>query len=323
MPERFFASEIVSEKTQKSISLKSQPYLTAEIGLNHNNDIELAQKLIREAAKAGADGVKFQSYTTDLFINKNEPKIKELYQIFQKYELSKEAHSILQKTAHDEGIDFFSTPLSIDWVKNLNELNVPFFKIASGDINNFQLILEILKTNKPVIISTGAASLDEIEKTSALCRLWPNINAVFLHCVSMYPVEKKSLNLINIAYLSERLNALTGFSDHSIGYEAAFAAVSTGAVFIEKHFTFDKNLPGPDHKLSADPSELKILREKINMAHDMRGELKKSALPEETKADFFGKRSLYNIDGKLTAMRPRQEHLPKDSDFLIFKINQD
>ena len=139
----------------------------------------------------------------------------------------------------------------------------------------------------------------------------------------MYPADKKSLNLVNIPYFAEKLNALTGFSDHTPDIDAAFAAVALGAVFIEKHFTLDKNLDGPDHILSSNPDELKRLRQKINMAFEMRGERKTTPLPEEIKSDFYGKRSLYQIDGKLIAMRPRQKDLPRDSDFISLMLNQD
>ncbi|MDH5718098.1 MAG: N-acetylneuraminate synthase family protein [Spirochaetia bacterium] len=317
----FFSLEISSTFSNKKISKNALPYLTAEIGLNHNNDIELGKKLISEAKKNGADGVKFQSYSTDLFIDSANNEVKFLYNIFKAYELDYKSHEILKQTANDEGIDFFSTPLSIDWIEPLLKLQIPFYKIASGDINNFQLISKVIQTQKPLILSTGSASISEIEKIAEYLKINMIKDCIFLHCVSIYPTPFEKLNLINISYLEKKLKALIGFSDHSIGEDAAFAAVSSGAVLIEKHFTIDNNLPGPDQKLSATPEILKKIREKINKAYYMKGEKKQNALSEELKSDFFGKRSLYEKNGQFIALRPRVPHLPKDSDYIEKNFN--
>jgi sialic acid synthase SpsE len=290
--------------------------LIAEIGLNHNKDIELAQKMIREAASCGANAVKFQSYTTDLFINNQAPEAMALYNLFKKYELNYVDHEILQDEAKKVGIDFISTPLTIDWVENLTRLKTPFIKIASGDINNYLLLKEVVKKKVPVIVSTGNSSIGDIDSAAAFFKIFQKKDVIFLHCISEYPADAHVLNLSTIPFLRERLQVLTGFSDHSEGSDAAFASVMLGAVVIEKHFTLDKKLPGPDHSISATPQELSEVRKKIDLAHVMRGEPRNEPYHEEKGGDVLGKRSIYNINGKLIPMRPRKQGLPKDSDYL-------
>lgn len=312
----FFLSKIHSQYSSNIISRSNRPYLIAEIGLNHNKDMDLAQKMIQAAAGAGANAVKLQSYTTDLFINNKIQGAQGLYAIFKKFELSYIEHSHLQEEARKVGIDFISTPLTVDWVDNLTQLKVPFLKIASGDINNYYILKEVAKKKVPVIVSTGNSKISEIENAAAFFKIYGKKDLVFLHCISEYPASNHILNLSTIPFLSDRLSALAGFSDHTMGSEAAFASVMLGAVIIEKHFTLDKNLPGPDHIISSTPDELREIRKKIDLAHLMRGEPRSEPYGEEKAGDVLGKRSIYNINGKLIPMRPRSQGLPKDSDFL-------
>jgi len=314
----FFLNKIHSQFSSHIISSKNRPYLIAEIGLNHNKDVDLAQQMIREAASCGANAVKFQSYTTDLFINSQVREAQQLYDIFKKYELNFTEHEMLREEAKKFGIDFISTPLTLDWVTHLVQLKTPFIKIASGDINNFLLLKEVSKKNIPVIISTGNSSLDEIDKAAAFFTLCGKKDVIFLHCISQYPANVQVLNLSTIPFLFERIGALCGFSDHTEGSDAAFAATLLGAVVIEKHFTLDRNLEGPDHCISATPAELSEIRQKIDIAHVMRGEPRSEPYGEESGGDILGKRSLYKIDGKIVPMRPRKQGLPKDSD--IFEL---
>lgn len=326
MNNNFFSQEIAvasstkatNEPVARKISLHSRPYLVAEIGINHDGNTKQGLELIERAAESGADAVKFQSYTADDFINKEVATVSQLHEIFARVELSVEQHEQFAFKAHSLGLDFFSTPLTLDWVAVLKKLHVPFLKVASGDVNNFQLLTEIVRAKIPVFHSTGAASFAEIERAAAFYRQMNMADVIFFHCVSLYPTPAEKLNLETIFHLRNRLSALIGFSDHSQGTWAAFAAVSNGAVAVEKHFTASHDLPGPDHKISAEPQEFKKLREKIDLAFVMRGEAKVEALDDETKNDFYGKRSLYNTSSKgLLAMRPRQEGLPKDSDFYL------
>lgn len=312
----FFLPKIHSQFSSYIISKSNRPYLIAEIGLNHNKNMELAVKTIQTAAECGANAVKFQSYSIDSFINKDAPGVQALYSIFKKLELNFMEHNVLRDEAKKAGIDFISTPLTTDWVENLFSLKVPFFKIASGDINNYMLLKEIVKKNIPAIVSTGNSKLSEIESAAAFFRLYDKKDVIFLHCISEYPTSTHNLNLSTIPFLEQQFGILPGFSDHTIGSDAAFGAVNLGAVVIEKHFTMDKNLPGPDHKISSNPEELRDLREKIDLAYEMRGEPRLEPYMEEKNSDVLGKRSIYNINGKIIAMRPRKSGLPKDSDFL-------
>jgi len=311
-----FSKTLTSQFSKKIISKKHKPYLVAEIGLNHNNDLDLAKKMIDAAFQGGANAVKFQSYITKEFIHPDIKKVDELFRIFQKYQLSLEGHFVLSDFSKEIGIDFFSTPLSLSWVKFLYQLEVPFFKIASGDVNNFQLLEKVVQYDIPIIISLGAAHLYEIDKLQKYLLKNNKTNVLFNHCVSMYPTPMNKLNLEKISFLENRLNALIGFSDHTEGWLASFSAVISGAVAIEKHFTLDKNLDGPDHKMSSTPDELSMIRKKIDEAYEIRGSSKDFPNKEELESDYYGKRSLYQINNETLALRPRHPKLSKDSDWI-------
>ena len=314
----FFDQQLYSPNSSKIISAERPPYLIAEIGLNHNKDVNLAKEMIEAAAETGADAVKFQSYTVDSFIAKKEPKMNELYEIFKKYELDEDEHYEIKDFAEICGVDFISTPLTTEWVKDLVDLKVPFLKVASGDLNNYLLLKEIAKYNTPVIISTGNSTLDNIQDCAAFFRLHNKKNIMFLHCISIYPAPLDELMLGTIQTIKNSLGVVTGYSDHSTGFDAAFAAVSIGAVAVEKHFTIDKNLPGPDHSISAEPEEFKSIREKMNLAYDMCRNSRVEPLVGESESDYFGKRSIYNVKGKPVAMRPRKRGLLQDDEY--FKL---
>lgn len=301
---------------QQKIGIGYKPYLIAEIGLNHNINKKIISDTIKAAKKSGANAVKFQSYTTDLFINRSDEKIHFLYDIFEQLELTLELHNYAANQATKFEIDFFSTPLTSDWVVHLKKMKVPLFKIASGDVNNFQLLNSVCKEKNPLIISTGAASIDEIDSLINFLKLKQKKNVILNHCVSLYPTPLEKTNLINIEFLQQRYDIPIGFSDHTEGSDAAFIASAMGAVAIEKHFTLDKNLEGPDHKMSNDMADLQLLRQKIDMGFNMRGSQKKQALIEEIQGDYYGKRSLYDVKGDIVAQRPRVKYLPQDKDYL-------
>lgn len=315
MPEdnSFFQKEI--KFAGLNVNVSSKPLLVAEIGLNHNGDTETARKMISAAAKNGANAVKFQSYRTDYFIHPTDPDVEVLRDIFRKYELNFEQHQILASTAEEEGIGFFSTPLNVDWIGKLVSLNTCAIKIASGDINNFSLLLEAVKFQLPLIISTGAAGKNETGRVVDFLKKNNKKNVIFLHCISLYPATEEKINLSAINSLRNLTEALCGFSDHTTGDMAAFGAVMCGAVMVEKHFTLDHSMEGPDHKLSADPQMLLSIRKKMDHAWQMRGDGNIEPLEEELRSDFYGKRSLYKINGNWIALRPRRPGLPLDSDF--------
>ncbi len=288
---------------KKIITRNSKPYLIAEIGLNHNNDLQIGKQTIIAAKKAGADAVKFQSFVTSDFVSESEADAKFLYDIFKKYELSKELHISFKKIAEDEGLDFFSTPLDIRSVKLLKSLGVNILKIASGDIVNLPLLLAAMKTKLPMIVSTGAALPEEVSRALSLFKKY-DYPIALLHCVSLYPTPPEKANLYSIPFYLDTTPYVVGFSDHTAGILAPAMAVALGASIIEKHFTLDKNLDGPDHGISMDPAGLMLLRSEIDLAYQMRGDYGKNVHPEETNGWYFGRRSLYKRGNEILAMRP-------------------
>ena len=283
-------------------SLKST-YLIAEIGVNHNGEMEMAKKLIDKAVDCGANAVKFQSYNSEKLASKETPKVK--YQVLnaidlneshqdmlKKYELSEKDHYYLNDYCLSKKIDFLSTPYDVDNAVLLNKINVKMFKIASADIVDYQLHRFISKTSKPVIISTGMSSIDDIEKALTFYDKKKS-SIVLLHCVSNYPCSIESINLNSINYLKKHFNLPIGFSDHSSENTASILSIAMNAKIIEKHFTLDKNLPGPDHKASADPKELKSLIIDIRKTEKLLGSYSKSAQEEELEMRKISRKSIY------------------------------
>ncbi|TGL54902.1 N-acetyl neuraminic (sialic) acid synthetase [Leptospira ognonensis] len=287
----------------KTLTRNSKPYLIAEIGLNHNNDLEIGKKTIQAAKAAGADAVKFQSYVTEDFISKTESDARFLYDIFKTYELSKTYHEEFKKVSEDEGLDFFSTPLDTASVEMLTTVGVPVLKIASGDIVNLQLLQKAMSTKLPLIVSTGAALPEEVMRAISLFKE-NDYPICLMHCVSLYPTPADKANLRSIPFFLDTTPYVIGFSDHTAGTLAPAIAVGLGASLIEKHFTLDKNLEGPDHGISMDPDGLKNLRSEIDLAYQMRGEFGKKTHKEETGGWYFGRRSLYKRGDEILSMRP-------------------
>jgi sialic acid synthase SpsE len=276
------------------------PYIIAEIGANHNGDMDLAKKMIDSAINCGCDAVKFQSWNNKSLISKTgyeqntvftDSKKKHfgsLEQMVDKYYLRKEQHFELKNYCIAKGIDFCSTPFGKEEVDLLNELEVEFFKVASMDINNYPLLRYLAKFDKPILLSTGMANLGEIEKAVKIIEKEGNSKIIILHCVAVYPPEDKDLNLKNISMLQKTFGYPVGFSDHTIGFAAPLASVALGACIIEKHFTTDKDLPGWDHEISANPEEMKIIVDSSKIINDSLGQFKRtvSAAEEEKKKVF-------------------------------------
>ncbi|PKD43232.1 N-acetylneuraminate synthase family protein [Rhodohalobacter barkolensis] len=249
----------------------TNPYIIAEIGSNHNGDMDLARKIIDAAVKTGVHAVKFQSWTPQSLIAKEEYKANTVYtddpkkhwgslrEMVEEYYLREEQHAELNEYCKSKGVDFCSTPFSEEEADLLMELDVPFFKVASMDINNLRLLRYLGNTGKPVILSTGMATMGEIEQAILTVEETGNKNIVLLHCVSVYPPEMETINLRNITTLQQAFGYPVGFSDHTIGSAIPLASIALGACLIEKHFTIDKDLPGWDHMISADPDEMKVI----------------------------------------------------------------
>ncbi len=241
--------------------------IIAEAGVNHNGDVRLAKKLIDAAVRAGADAVKFQTFRTEEGITQGTRKARyqkeatdageSMFEMVKKLELTGKSFKDLFAYARKKGIMFLSTPFDKGSVDLLDKLGVPAFKIASGEINNFSLLKYIAKKGKPVILSTGMSTLAEVKEAVAALRNEGLEGIVLLHCVSCYPARVQDTNLKAMTTLRHALKLPVGLSDHSTGITVPIAAAALGACVIEKHFTLDKKLPGPDHKASLEPGEFK------------------------------------------------------------------
>jgi len=269
-------------------------FIIAEIGNNHEGNFELAKKLIKQAALAGADAVKFQTFIPEHISSGDKNRLKKL----NNFKLSYEQFEKLAKYSKSKKIIFFSTPFDIESAKFLNNIQ-PVFKIASGDNNFYPLINKVASFGKPMIISTGGADLNLIKKVyKKIKKSWSakklSSKLAFLHCVSAYPVPFEEANLASIRYLKNIFpNIEIGYSDHTLGINAALYSVFVGARIIEKHFTLDKNFSKfRDHKLSADPKDLKLLVHQVRKAESMYGIEKKMIQKCERGINIYGRRSV-------------------------------
>jgi len=258
-----------------------KPFIIAEIGSNHNGDMHLAKEIIDAAKSCGCDAVKFQSFNDKSLICKAEYESNTKYndsakkhfgsleEMVKKYYLREEQHYELKEYCDNIGIIFSSSPFSNAEVDLLIKLDVPYLKVASMDINNYSLIRHMASSGKPILLSTGMATIAEIKKAVNIIETEGNSQIILLHCISIYPPDYQDINLNNITMLQQTFPYPIGFSDHSIGTHIPVAAVTLGSCVIEKHFTIDKGLPGWDHEISADPSEMRIIVEQskqINIA---------------------------------------------------------
>jgi len=273
----------------KTIGENHSVFIIAEAGVNHNGDFELAKKLIDAAKEAGADAVKFQTFKTENVVTKhasmaeyqekNIGKKETMQEMIKKLEISYDDFKKLKNYCDEKGIMFLSTPHSDDAIDFLDPL-MPAFKVSSSDLTNFPFLEKIAQKGKPIILSTGMAAMEEIVEAVDLIKKAGNDKIILLHCTTSYPCDLKDVNLRAMQTLREKTNLLVGYSDHTLGLETSKLAANLGAVVIERHFTIDKNLPGPDHKASLSPEELKELVNAIrNKDYD---------IPEEKKEIILG-----------------------------------
>lgn len=253
----------------KSILSNSKPLLIAEIGINHNGDIELAKKMTNSAIDNGADIVKFQTHLVDEEMLNFEEKKKashvkgSLYEILKKCSLDLKSHLELKKLCEKRKKIFLSTPFSIKAVDLLSNIGVKAFKIGSGETNNHHFVEYILKKKKPTLISTGTSNWKDLENLNKKFLNFKK-NIILLHCVSNYPTSLKDANVKIIEKIKNELNFIPGFSDHSIDNYSSTAAVVCGAKVIERHYTISRSLPGIDQQASIEPHEFKDLRNTID-----------------------------------------------------------
>lgn len=275
--------------------------IIAEAGVNHNGDINLAKQLVDKAKVAGADIIKFQTFKLDSIVSKfaemanyqkdNIGKVESQKEMLTKISLPYEAFVKLFEYCNKKEIQFLSTPFDIESIHFLNDI-VPFWKIPSGEVTNYPYLVEIAKTFKPVIMSTGMCELQEIDEAIKVLKNNGTTDITLLHCNTQYPTPYKDVNLHAMETLRDRYKVKIGYSDHTNGIEVPIAAVALGAEVIEKHFTLDKNLPGPDHKASLEPYELAAMVSSIRNIEEALGSPNKTVSDSERENIAVARKSI-------------------------------
>ena len=278
---------------------KNKPYIIAEIGINHEGKINYISRLIKSAKKAGADAVKFQIFNASSLANKNS-KIKKnyykknkretLFQMWKRLEINDKKLSLIFKLCKKVKVDLIFSVFDKESLLRLNKNKIKFIKIASSDINDFPLLEKIKKYKKKVIVSTGMSNENEIRK---IINFFGKKNIFLLHCVSLYPCPLENINLKRIETLKRKFKIQVGFSDHTIGVYACLLALSKGINVLEKHFTLNKNLDGPDHKLSADEKDLKLICEYAKNINIINGSGKIDPTKKEKEIKKIARKSIY------------------------------
>ncbi|PRY13292.1 N-acetylneuraminate synthase [Pontibacter ummariensis] len=286
----------------------SKTIIIAEAGVNHNGDMALAKQLINVAADAGADYVKFQTFKADKLVSKAAKQaayqVKNQsgqgddtqYSMLKKLELSEEDHYELQQHADQKGIKFLSTGFDHDSIDFLDKLGLNLFKIPSGEITNKPYLKHVARKGKPVVLSTGMASLKEVEEAMDVLEEagLQRDQITVVHCNTEYPTPMADVNLKAMLTIRDAFKVKVGYSDHTLGIEVPIAAVTLGATVIEKHFTLDHDLPGPDHKASLGPAELKAMVQAIrNIELALSGDGRKRPSPSELQNKPLVRKSLY------------------------------
>ena len=282
----------------------NRTFIIAEAGVNHNGSLDIALQMVDVAAAAGADAVKFQTFKAEKVIAVHAPKAnyqkettdsgESQLEMVRKLELDETAHIRLLTRCQEKGIQFLSTPFDLDSIDLLVRLGLNFFKIPSGEITNLPYLRKLGALNKQIILSTGMANLGEIEDALGVLTDsgTPLENIIVLHCNTEYPTPFEDVNLRAMQTIGHAFGVTTGYSDHTPGIEVAIAAVALGAVVIEKHFTLDRNLSGPDHKASLEPDELKAMVRAIRNIEKALGNGIKRPSPSEAKNKTIARKSL-------------------------------
>jgi N,N'-diacetyllegionaminate synthase len=282
--------------------LAKKTYFIAEIGVNHNGKLALAKQMVDSAKKSGADAVKFQTFKADSLVSPKTPKVKyqrksidskiSHYEMIKSLEFSKENHIKIKNYCKKKSIEFISTPYDIESAKFLNKIGCNIFKTSSADIVDLELHEYLAKNKKTVIISTGMSTFEEIGKCIKIYKNNSNKNFILLHCVSNYPCSFNALNLNVIPLMRKKYNCIVGFSDHTKDYEAAKISVSLGGKLIEKHFTVDKKLPGPDQKASILPKNFKEMILQVRKTEIILGKKIKKCQKEELEMKKISRKSI-------------------------------
>jgi N,N'-diacetyllegionaminate synthase len=276
-------------------------YIVAEIGVNHGGDLEIAKKMIEAAKNAGADAVKFQSGSAENIVIPDAKKAnyhiantsnnESHYDMIKKLELSRENHFLIFDFCRKSEIDFISTPYDIPSVHLLEEIGIEKYKTASADLIDLPLHEELAKTGKPIIVAVGMGTMSEIEDVLNIYSRSKS-DIILLHCISNYPCSHDSLNMNIMKTLHDSFQLPVGFSDHSVGSHAAIIATVMGAKIVEKHFTLDKNMSGPDHRASSTPKEFADLVKAIRTTEMMLGSGSKICQQEEYNNSTISRKSI-------------------------------
>lgn len=299
-------------------------FVIAEAGVNHNGDLEMAKRLIDVAAEAGADAVKFQTFRAEDLATADAPKAR--YQeettgsnegqleMLKRLELDEAGHKTLAGHCRLRGILFLSSPFDEACADMLEDLGVPAFKIPSGELTNLPFLRHVAAKGRPMIVSTGMATLSEVFAAVEAIREAGNPGLTLLHCVSAYPAQPEDANLRAMDAMMEAFHLPVGWSDHTAGIEISLAAVALGAAVIEKHFTLDRSLPGPDHRASLEPDELRAMIRAIRNIEASLGDGTKAPTADEAEVAAMARKSLVAArdlgagtvlaDGDLAARRP-------------------
>jgi len=317
---------------------EGQPcFVAAEVGINHNGDMDLAHRSIDAAADAGADAVKFQNYQTEDFISdrsltyeyvsQGKSVVEPQFDMFKRCELAPEKLRELREHCDRRGVVFFSTPTSQKGVQDLIEVGAPLMKNGSDYLVHLPLIRAMARTGLPTVISTGMATFADVKDAVEAFRAAGGRDLILLHCTSSYPTPAEDVHLRKIPGLSAAFDCAVGLSDHTDGIVAGIGSVALGACMVEKHFTLDKNLPGPDHRFSADPGEFRALVESVRVMEKSMGsvELKPAASEELARREYrlscVAARELPAghrlLDADIAFRRPGFGFAPKELDSLV------
>ena len=281
---------------------KNKTFIIAEAGVNHNGSFELAKQLVDKAVWAGADCIKFQTFNSKNLVSKNAQKAEyqkkttdsseSQLEMLKKLELSKEEFIELRDYCNQKGIMFLSTPFDLESIDFLASIGVKTWKIPSGEITNYPFLRAIGKRKESVIMSTGMCTLDEVRDAIKVLKYFGTTDITLLHCTTEYPAPYDSVNLKAMLTLQKEFGFKVGYSDHTNGIEVPVAAVAMGASVIEKHFTLDKNMEGPDHKASLEPDELKLMVQSIRNVEVALGDGKKQPSDAEKKNIAIARKSI-------------------------------
>lgn len=277
-------------------------FIIAEAGVNHNGSLETAKEMIYKAKDAGVDAVKFQTFITDNLVTKNAQKAQyqksntgnndSQFEMLRKLELSFADYRELQKLCNKLNIEFMSTPFDVDSIDMLMKLGVDRLKLPSGEITNYPYLVHMAKTGKPIIMSSGMCTAEEIEEALQVLRNNRAGGLSLLHCTTEYPAPYEEVNLRAMITLEKRFQLPVGYSDHTEGIEIPIAAAAIGAKIIEKHFTLDRTMKGPDHRASLEPEELKLMVNKIRHVECSLGDGIKKPSESEMKNMAIARKSI-------------------------------